>query len=398
VTQLSSNPPSQKPFSALTKACWEAVADQKPRFFAFVTLYVLAYSLDLLSPWAIGYTLGIFVQHGLTNEAYDQAIWGIAAYIGIRLVYTVCHHVGRYLQSTVAYDARMFTLNRVFSGLLAYPLHWHVSHHSGDNLSRLHRSAGAVDSCIGTYVWQIIEGVVKVVFASVAILALDKWVAANVLGMGALTIVFMIFFNKRLTSRYRKINIFGNKISRICVDYLYNIVTVKTLGLESAAQGYLAAQRKEGLRHNQKISKYTELKWGSTGIGYAIVIGTSMLIYFYGHRGYSQPFEVAEVYVLLNYLDRIFQAIGSFTGYYGGIIEAATAFEDGAEILSTAPSLPLLSQSKFKLTDWREIAIGDLDFSYVEGEHSQGQNCDRRPKRWRQINLTENSRRSAAPG
>jgi len=363
-------PRTGKLFFTLVKACWEAVSDQRPRFFCFVTLYVLAYSIDLLSPWAIGYTLGVFVQNGLTDQAYDQAVWGIVAYIAIRLTYTLLHHFGRYFQSSVAYGARMYTLNRVFSALLAYPLHWHVSHHSGDNLSKLHRSAGAIDSCIGTYVWQIIEGLVKVAFASVAIFALDVKVALFVLAMAIVTVVSMIFFNKRLAHRYRRTNTFGNKISRICVDYLYNIVTIKTLNLEPSAQHYLSVQRNEGLLYNQKISKYTELKWGSTGVGYAIVIGASLLIYFYGHRGYSQSFEVAQVYVMLNYLDRIFQAIGSFTGYYGGIIEASTAYEDGADILNSAPPIDSGLGHAPAPTGWKEVRISNLDFSYVAGEHS----------------------------
>ena len=77
----------------------------------------------------------------------------------------------------------------------------------------------------------------------------------------------------------------------------------------------------EGLALQKKIAGYQELKWGSVGVGYCVVIGSSLMIYFSNHRSAGAAINVAEVYVLLNYLALIFQAIGSFTGYYSGIIE-----------------------------------------------------------------------------
>lgn len=362
----SGNPP----ISGLIKASWAATAGERPRFFGFVGCFILSYSLELLTPWAIGYTLGVFVRDGFTDAAYQQAVWGILAYIALRLSYTFLHHFSRYLQNTVAYSARMNTMNSVFGALIQYPMNWHIGSHSGDNLSKLHRATGAIDSCIGTYVWQVIEGLVKVVFASIAIFALDLWVAINVILMGLVTILIMILFNKRLTAAYRQNNIFGNKLNRICIDYLFNIVTVKTLGLEKAANSYLRGQKSEGLAYSQRISLYSELKWGTTAVGYGLVIGSSLLIYFHGHKGLNEAFDVAKVYVLINYLDRIFQAIGSFTAYYGGIIEAATAYEDGAGILKGAGAITPRNEKKLIADDWQKIRIENVNFSYKSGEIS----------------------------
>lgn len=293
-------------FKNLIRAAWDATAEERVRFFAFIILFVFAYSIDLLVPWAIGYVLGVFVQHGFSEEAYRLALMGIGAYVGLRFATTFCHHYARYLQNTVAFNARMYTMRRVFEGLLRYPLRWHVGHHSGENLSKLQRSIAAVDSTIATYVWQIVEGLVKVVFASIAIFALDFWVAVNVAGMSLVTIVVMIFFNKRLVRNIRENNLFYDKINRTCVDYLSNVITVKTLKLESAAYKYLHHHQPAGLSISKTISRFQELKWASVGVGYGVVLGSSLLIYFYGHRGFQGAFDVAQVYVLMNYLDRIF--------------------------------------------------------------------------------------------
>src|SRR5690606_33514124 len=176
-------------------------------------------------------------------------------------LYNVCHHFGRYLQLGVAYEGRMETLEKVFATLLRFPLSWHVDHHSGENLSRLHRSAGAIDTTIGTYVWQIIEGLVKIIFASIAIFALDFWVAMNVVLMGIATILFMVMFNRRLVQSIRANNAFIDRVNRICVDYLFNVITVKSLNLEHNSIGYLKGQRDDGRKLNRRIIGFSELKW-----------------------------------------------------------------------------------------------------------------------------------------
>jgi ABC-type multidrug transport system fused ATPase/permease subunit len=93
-------------------------------------------------------------------------------------------------------------------------------------------------------------------------------------------------------------------------------------------------------------------------------MGTSLYVYFGNQRSLGTTFDVAQVYVLLNYLDRIFAAIGSFTGYYGGIIEAATAYDDASSVLrdSKLVSAPVISGN---LTpNWSTLELSNVSFSY----------------------------------
>lgn len=367
-------PQTKKSFFSLLRGAWDCTAGERPRLYLFVGLFIVAYCLDLLVPWAVGYTLGAFVSKGLTDEAFNDALLGIACYAVLRLTYACLHHFARYVQNRVAYSARMNMMSRIFDTQMRFPLRWHVSHHSGENLSKLHRSTSAVDMMIGTYIWQIIEGSVKVVFAGVALFALDFWVAFIVLSMSIGTIAAMIFFNKRLTSRIRLNNAFANKLNRICVDYLSNIVTVKTLGIEKSATKHLRAQKAEGLTLSQAISAFMELKWGSTSIGYALAMSLSLVVYFQSNIFSGNTYDIAQVYVLLNYLDRIFQAIGSFTGYYSGIIESSTAFEDATELFEESAKIPERPENARITGDWTAVNVKEINFTYVQGE-KQGLNA-----------------------
>ena len=359
---------TKKNFLALVKGSWEATCEERPRLYTFIVLFFLAYSLDLLVPWAIGYTLNVFATLGGTEEAFQKGAMGIIVYTLLRLAYSLFHHYGRYLQSRVAYCARMFTMRKIFNCLMRFPLRWHVEHHSGENLSKLNRSVGAVDLMIGTYIWQIIECSVKVVFAGVAIFALDYKISLAVITLSFLTIAFMIIINRVLTDRLRRNNIFYNKINRILVDYMSNVVTVKTLRVESSARKHLADQRTEGLRLAQRIASFMEIKWGAVTMGSGLVISVSLALYFYKYYGQKEPINIAEVYVLLNYLDRIFQAIGSFTGYYSGLIESSTAYEDGMKIIEAAENTPEKTNCGLFNDNWNAVSLKKLNFSYVGGE------------------------------
>lgn len=348
----------------LARASWESTAGTRVRFFCFVSLYVVAYSLDLLVPWAIGWTLGVFVKNGLTQEAFNQSLNGIALYVGLKMAYAATHHFGRYFQGTTSYNSRFKKLEEVFTALITFPLKWHVHHHTGENLSRLHRSVGAIESVVSNYVWQIIDGVMKFFAATLLIFALDAEVAVVVLVMGFVTVMVMILFNARLTRNIRKNNRFYDRLNRTCVDYLSNIITVKTLRLEAPAISYLTEQRDEGFRLSRKIWKYQELKWGTIAVGYSLVMGTSLLVYFNNQRQLGTAFDVAQVYVLLNYLDRIFAAIGSFTGYYGGIIEAATAYDDASTVLNESRQFIEPIRNGNLPRAWSTLDLKDVSFSY----------------------------------
>lgn len=358
----------KRSFTPLIKASWEAISEERPRFYLFIVLFIISYSIDLLVPWAVGYILGVFVTLGATQEALYKALFGIGLFAILRFSHTLFHHLARWVQNRVSYVARINVMSKVFNTLLDFPLSWHVKHHSGENLSRLHRSSGAIENMVGTYVWQIIEGLVKVVFAGIAIFALDFWVAISVLGMSTLTILVMILFNKKLIARIRRNNMFNDKLNRICVDSLSNIVTLKTLNLEAPAKLRLSSQKEEGRLISQAIAAFMELKWGTTGVGYALVITISLVIYFLNYGTSGGVFDVAQVYVLLNYLDRIFQAIGSFTGYYSGMIEASTAYEDAVKIFEEAEDFIPTTSPVSIIPEWKSLSIDNLNFSYVEGE------------------------------
>jgi len=385
---------NKKASFALIKGAWESTIDERGKLFAFIFLFICSYVLDLMVPWAIGYILGIFVRGDLTGQNFTDLSYGILIATFLRVASAVLHHFARYFQQSVSYHAKMSILERLFGAMMRYPLRWHISTHSGDNLSKLHRAEGAVANVVGVYIWQMIEGLVKVFGAGIAMFALDPFASIAVLAMAVITIGMMIFFNYKLTSKIRLNNFFGNKINRICVDFLVNVVTVKTLSLENQATKYLRDQRAEGHYIAKKIAKYMELKWAVIGVGQGLVVGVVLYIHFWNaDPKAADGTAVQAIYVLLDYLNRIFGAIGSFTGYYSGIVEASTAYEDAKEILekSERHEDPATKSGQKIDSTWKDFSFKDLNFSYVQGERGGLRNVELTIKRGEKIALVGQS-------
>lgn len=349
----------------LFHASWVSTQGDRVRLFLFCTLYVLALSAEFGVPYIIGNILDLFTSRGLTKEAFDQALWWVLGYVVLRISYSLMHHVGRYLQLGCAYRARFKKLEEVFSALVHFPLKWHVLHHSGENLSRLNRSVGAIDAVIGNYTWQIIDGVVRLLVSTVLIFYLNYVVGLTILLMGCGSTVIMLMFNARLTKAIRKINRFNDRVNRTCVDYLSNIITVKTLHLEEPAVKYLTAHRLDGEALTKKIAKYQELKWGSIGIGYTLVVGASLLLYFYTRTVVGGTFSATPVVMLMDYLNRAFGSITAFTGYYSGVMEASIAYDDASSVIVESESLKAPPPPSRLTRDWKTLSLSNVRFSYT---------------------------------
>ena len=67
-------------FKSLMRGAWEATVGERVRGFLFVFLFIAAYSLDLLSPFAIGWTLNIVGREGVTPNSFPNILLGIGAY------------------------------------------------------------------------------------------------------------------------------------------------------------------------------------------------------------------------------------------------------------------------------------------------------------------------------
>ncbi|MCX7953072.1 MAG: ABC transporter ATP-binding protein/permease [Deltaproteobacteria bacterium] len=349
----------------LISVSWDVTSLQRAQTVLFILVFISAYAVDLLAPVCLGFALRELAQKDLSVEGTDKALLFILGYVIIRIFVVSAHHFARIIQLRTGLEAKLESLQRLLTACLLYPLKWHLKRHSGENLNRIHRASASIEAVIATYIWQVIDGLVKVVFAASAIAFLNFKVVLIVILTSALSVYFMLFFNKRLLDFVKAMNFFWDRANKLLVDTLTNIVSVKMLGLEEALSERISRFRPQGSNIYKKLSRFMELKWGSIGIGFAIMSGLSIVVYVLDLKSRGNQIDIALIYILLDYLNRINQAISGFTGYYGGLLESATNFEEGYDILSNVPA----TQNKDLLNDglplaWNKIKINRLSFRY----------------------------------
>lgn len=70
--------------------------------------------------------------------------------------------------------------------------------------------------------------------------------AVNVAAMGVCTLLIMVLFNQRLITAIRANNAFSDRLNQTFVDYLFHVVTIKSLSLERPAVEYMRNCRAGG--------------------------------------------------------------------------------------------------------------------------------------------------------
>lgn len=353
-----------KKLKNLVRVSWDTTAKERFNVILFIIIFILAYAVDLLSPVFLGFALKELAEGGFSDESIKKIILLLLGYVGVRVFVVTSHHVARVIQLRAGLSAKLESLERLLTACLMYPLRWHLKRHSGENLNRIHRASGAVEAVISTYIWQVIDGLVKIIFAASAIAFLNYKVVLIVFLTSAISIYFMLLFNQRVLDQIKAMNFFWDRTNKLLVDTLTNIVSVKMLSLEKALSERVANYGPRGKEIYKKFAKFAELKWGSIGVGFALMSGFSVLVYILDLRARGMAIDIAYVYILLDYLNRINQAISGFTGYYGGLLESATNFEDGNEILQNAPREVSKDFLNGEVFFWNELHIKKLMFRY----------------------------------
>jgi len=110
-----------KSFSPLISGAWASVSGDRLRLSLFIVFFIVAYVFDLLVPWAVGYTLRVFVENKSTHDVFIQGLIGIGFVALFRLGNTLFHHLARWIQVQVAYGARFNVMSKVFETLNDFP-------------------------------------------------------------------------------------------------------------------------------------------------------------------------------------------------------------------------------------------------------------------------------------
>jgi ABC-type multidrug transport system fused ATPase/permease subunit len=191
-----------------------------------------------------------------------------------------------------------------------------------------------------------------------------------VLAMMGVTAWITMRFDKVLIAQYKDLNRSENDIQESVFDSISNIATVIILRVERLI--FTAIMRKvrnpyDLFRRNAVLNEW---KWFLTSMCCKVTIVIVLAIYFYQGmgqgrgqgRGMTEGVLIGELYLLIQYLNKIGDLFFRFTEMYGTIVQrrakvanAESLSNDFKEVSLTDHALP---------DDWDTLEVQDLSFSY----------------------------------
>jgi ATP-binding cassette subfamily B protein len=112
-------------------------------------------------------------------------------------------------------------------------------------------------------------------------------------------------------------------------------------------------------RENARLN---EMKWFLTSVCCKVTIAIVLAVYFYQHLGTKEGILIGNLYLLIQYLDKIGDLFFRFTKMYGTIVQHRAKVAN-AEILS-ADFREVSLTNHVLPADWDILKVQDLSFSY----------------------------------
>jgi ABC-type multidrug transport system fused ATPase/permease subunit len=168
-----------------------------------------------------------------------------------------------------------------------------------------------------------------------------------------------------LIEQYQELNRAENQISEGVFDAISNITTVIILRVEKLVFSAIMAKVEQPYELFLRSSKISEVKWFLTNLCASSMRALVLGLYFWQNIGSASGVLVAEVYLLMNYLNNIGEQFFRFTGMYGDIVVRKTRVMN-SEILTKDFRAENFTNHVLP-TSWQRLEIRGLSFSY----HSQ---------------------------
>lgn len=244
---------------------------------------------------------------------------------------------------------------------MALPMEWHADHHSGDTIDKIEKGTTALFN-FSERTFEIIEGVILLVFSFVVMFFFDPLAGGVALGISVLVFFALTLFDRRLVPGYHIVNRAENKISEKIFDVLSNITTVIILRVEPLVLKAIDNYMKEPFARFNKNNVINEWKWFFASFSGRVTMVVVIGIYLLSNMA-TGTIMVGTIYILYGYTNRIRETFFRFAYLYNDLVRYRASVKN-AEELSKDFQSTALSGTKRLPREWSKIEVDNLSFSY----------------------------------
>lgn len=355
------------PLAALYRALWRHADGARRSLAAAVGLLVSSQLVKLAIPWIAAQAINA-IQIANPGAAWE-ALWWVAAIIGVSVLSWALHGPGRILERGVGVRVRGSVADALIDRLLKAPLRWHQERHSGDVQQRVGQATHALfDFAQNQFIY--LQNAVNIA-GPLAALWLASHLAGGIAVVGyLLTGAVIIGFDAVLMRLAARENEAERRYATSVIDVLGNVGTVLALRLQSAARrlhGERLARVFEPLRRSIVL---TEAKWCAVDLLIVAMTWGLVVVYAWQTRAAGEILLVGSLFMVYQYAQQAGSVIGSLAAHYQNFTRTKVNFASAEPIWSA----PQRSESGPQIDpQWQTIGVRALDHAFqLENGRSVG--------------------------
>ncbi len=357
------------PVIYLTSKLWKYAQNNRGYVVLYFVMFIIANGIMFFEPLIVAHLLNTIQTLGINASSMPILLWDLALMVILVIAFWCLHGPARVIENRNAFLVRSNYKKYLLDGVMAFPMDWHTDHHSGDTIDKIEKGTTALYKYSGD-TFQLIESIVRLLSSYFALTYFDLHAGYIVFAMVAITVFFILQFDKVLIRHYRLIYGAENKITAKVFDVISNITTVIILRIEKLVASAIYKKIMEPLAVVMKNNMINEVKWFLVNLSSALMTAWVLGSYIYGHLATGEVVLIGTLYALYGYLGRITELFFRFAYMYGDIVQQKAAVMNAEEIANA-----FSSQRKLKtvslVKSWKELAIKGVSFSYQTANHGQ---------------------------
>ncbi|HEY9676470.1 MAG TPA: ABC transporter ATP-binding protein [Drouetiella sp.] len=364
---------NRNPIIYLTRTGWQYAGRFRPLMVLYATLFAGSQAVSLCEPYVIGLLLNS-VQKNLSAGPANQAklLHDITMYLllffGIVFVSWVFHGPGRLIERYVSFHIKTKYKSTLFKILTDLPLQWHRDHHSGDSIDKINRATTSLATFFDM-TFEVLYMLFRLVGTQIILFFFMPFAGWAAMLTSVIAFSMIYFFDKVLSKQYVELNLMENRVASAVHDYVTNIISVITLRLEQPVVQEVNGRMMKPLTLFKKNSYLIEAKWFLTTMTIMTMVVTIMLWYTHTTVGAGKVLMAGTFFTLFEYLRRIGDSFYNFAFVYGSVMRQSADVRS-AEPLIEAHNRLTPDAEKFNLpSNWRELAVNNLHFTYEDEKH-----------------------------
>jgi ATP-binding cassette subfamily B protein len=350
------------PLLFLFAKTWHYSAGNRANVVLFLAMFIVAELITLIfQPLVLANMMNVVQRDGITRDSIGTLFLLLALILAIEILFWAFHGPARVLERVNAFSGRANYRGFLLRGVMTLPMEWHAEHHSGNTIDKIEKGTSALfEFAEGSF--QVIYAIVRLVGSYSVLIYFSPPAAYIVLAMMCVTAWITIRFDKILIAQYKELNRSENDIQESVFDSISNIATVIILRVERLIFTAIMHKVEHPYDLFRENTRLNEWKWFLTSVCCKVTTVIVLAVYFYQHIGTKEGILIGNLYLLIQYLDKIGDLFFRFTEMYGKIVQRRARLAN-AEILSADFREVNLTDHVLP-ADWNALEVQDLSFSY----------------------------------